>query len=44
MLIIDNDSSMPVIIYMRDEIIGTESLQHTKLKDLGILSGKAMLR
>lgn len=36
--------TMPVVIFMRDEIVGLESLNQTSLKDLGILSGKTMLR
>ncbi|ALC45448.1 CG33722 [Drosophila busckii] len=34
----------PVIVYMRSEVIGRESMQSTTLKSLGILEGRAMMR
>lgn len=40
---IDNYDS-PTIIYTRMEIIGKEQLQQKTLKDIGLVSGKALLR
>lgn len=34
----------PTIIYTRVEIIGKEQLQQKTLKDIGLVSGKALLR
>lgn len=34
----------PAIIYTRMEIIGKEQLQQKTLKDIGLVSGKALLR
>lgn len=34
----------PVVIYMRQEIIGTEAMQKTTLKSLGLNGGRAMVR
>lgn len=34
----------PVILYMRQEIVGQEKLKKTTLKSLGILEGRALLR
>ncbi|XP_075158750.1 tether containing UBX domain for GLUT4 [Haematobia irritans] len=34
----------PVVVYMRQTIVGTENIASTTLKSLGILEGKALLR
>lgn len=34
----------PALIYTRMEIIGKEQLQQKTLKDIGLVSGKALLR
>lgn len=34
----------PAIVYTRMEIIGIEQLQQKTLKDIGLVSGKALLR
>lgn len=34
----------PVILYMRQEILGAEQLEKTTLKSLGIMEGRALLR
>lgn len=34
----------PVVIYMRQEIIGQENMSRTTLKSLGIFEGKALMR
>lgn len=39
-----NPNLNTVIIYMRQEIYGIESLKNTNLKSLGITNGRAMLR
>ncbi|XP_067641326.1 tether containing UBX domain for GLUT4 [Eurosta solidaginis] len=36
--------SSPVVIYMRQEIIGKEHMEKTTLKSLGIFEGRAMVR
>lgn len=45
-LLKDKSSSYdsPAIVYTRMEIIGKEQLQQKTLKDLGLVSGKALLR
>lgn len=45
-LLKDNSSNYesPAIIYTRMEIIGKEQLQQKTLKDIGLVSGKALLR
>ncbi|CAI6350848.1 unnamed protein product [Macrosiphum euphorbiae] len=45
-LLKDNFSNYesPAIIYTRMEIIGKEQLQQKTLKDIGLVSGKALLR
>lgn len=39
-----NNYDSPTIIYTRMEIIGKEQLQQKTLKDIGLVSGKALLR
>jgi tether containing UBX domain for GLUT4 len=39
-----DDSAEPVIIYMRQEIIGEQALASTSLKKLGLTGGSAVLR
>lgn len=41
---IRNTPKVPVIVYMHREIVGIESLSKTLLKDLGLTSGRAVLR
>jgi len=39
-----NACSSPVVLYMRQEVIGKENMEQTTLKKLGITSGRAMIR
>jgi len=39
-----SDYESPAIVYTRMEIIGKEQLQQKTLKDIGLVSGKALLR
>lgn len=39
-----NNYESPAIVYTRMEIIGKEQLQQKTLKDIGLVSGKALLR
>ena len=40
----DESDKEPVIINMREEIIGKEALEHYTLKSIGLVSGRVALR
>lgn len=43
-IIQSNDNKVPVVVYMRREIVGIEAFKVTALRSLGLTSGRALLR